>query len=227
MADLPIGLSDQLGERLSRVLDVEGKIPSALEALGPVAGRDVLLLDGNDGLRARQLRELGARVSLAETEASGFAAAEASADVVVGMWSSFRGAAVAEMKSARRALRPDGRLLVVHDYGRDDVSHLLGDRPDYGAWSRRGGPFLSAGFKLRVVHCFWTFESMADCNAFLTTAFAEAGRTLAAGLKRPRLAYNVAIYHRSFAKAMMRERPMPDGVEPGGLGSPGSAQAAG
>jgi hypothetical protein len=198
VADVPIGLSDQLGEHLSRVMDVEGKIPRALDALGPVAGRDVILLDGDGGIRAEQLRELGARVTLAESGATGFAAAEGSADVVIGMWSAFRGEADAEIAAARQALRSDGRLLVVHDYGRDDVSHLLGDRPDYGAWSRRGGPFLSNGFRMRVVHCFWTFETMTDCEEFLTSAFADAGRTLAAGLKRPRLSYNVAIYHRSF-----------------------------
>jgi hypothetical protein len=198
VADLPIGLSDQIGERLSRVMDVEGKIPRALDALGRVAGRDVILLDGTAGRRARQLRELGARVTLAEPSGDGFVATEASADVVIGMWSSFRGPAEDEVSAARRALRPDGRLLVVHDYGRDDVSHLLGDRPDYGTWSRRGGPFLSNGFKMRVVHCFWTFETMADCEEFLASAFADAGLTLAAGLKRPRLSYNVAIYHRGF-----------------------------
>jgi hypothetical protein len=53
VADLPIDLEDGLAERLARALDVEAKIPRALEALGPVAGRDVLLLDGADGIRAR------------------------------------------------------------------------------------------------------------------------------------------------------------------------------
>ena len=229
VADLPIGLSDQLGERLSHVMDVEGKIPRALDTLGPVAGRDVILLDGGDGIRAGQLRELGARVNLAEGGASGFAAAESSADVVIGMWSSFRGKADAEMAAARRALRPDGRLLVVHDYGRDDASHLLGDRPDYGAWSRPGGPFLSNGFKLRVVHCFWTFETMADCEEFLASAFADAGRTMAASLKRPRLSYNVAIYHRGFETTRPSDLPSTGdnnaAIDPTGASS--SALAAG
>ena len=228
VADLPIGLSDQLGERLSRVLDVEGKIPRALDALGPVAGRDVLLLDGTDGMRAAQLRELGARVALVQAEGSGFSVPDTSVDVVIGMWSSFRGKADAEMAAARRALRPGGRLLVVHDYGRDDVSHLLGDRPDYGAWSRRSGPFMSAGFKLRVVHCFWTFSTMEDCHEFLTTAFADMGRSVAAGLKRPRLSYNVAIYHRTF-EAPIASVPSPSGGSPGAdyFGTTGSAKAAG
>lgn len=201
MADFPIGLPDELRDRLSRVVDVEGKLPRALETLGPVADRDVILLDGTDGIRARQLRELGARVTVVNGDASGFEAADDSADVVIGMWSSFRGRAEAEVAAARRALRRDGRLLVVHDYGRDDVSHLFGDRPDYGQWSKRGGPFLSNGFKMRVVHCFWTFDTIDDCTDLLIKAFADVGRTVAAGLKRPRLSYNVAIYHRGFEAA--------------------------
>ncbi len=229
VADLPIGLADQLGERLSHVLDVEGKIPRALDALGPVAGRDVILLGGADGMRARQLRELGARVVLADANASGFAAGERSADVVIGMWSAFRGKAEAEVAAARRALRPGGRLLVVHDYGRDDVSHLFGDRPDYGSWTRRSGPFMSGGFKLRVVHCFWTFATMDDCHEFLATAFADAGRTVAAGLKRPRLSYNVAIYHRSFELAPTAVSPVSGGGSSisDAMGATGSAKAAG
>ena len=43
-----------------------------------------------------------------------------------------------------RVLRPDGRLLVVQDYGRDDVCRLRGELPEYGAWSRRDGPYLAS-----------------------------------------------------------------------------------
>jgi hypothetical protein len=200
VADLPVELSTDLGERLSRVVDVEGKLLRALDALGPLAGRDVVLVDAGGGLRARQLQNLGARVIAAKAAANGdrLDVPDGSADAVVSFWSAFRGAIPGELAEAARALRPHGRLLVVHDYGRDDVSHLLGDRPDYGAWSKRNGPFLTAGFKMRVVHCFWTFQTLDDCGDFLNAAFADAGRAVAARLKRPRLSYNVAIYHRSF-----------------------------
>ena len=86
---------------------------------------------------------------------------------------------------------------MVHDYGRDDVSRLRGERPEYGAWSQRTGPFLTGGFKVRVVHCFWEFESMEATISFLASAFGEVGETVAATLKRPRLSWNVAVYHRS------------------------------
>jgi hypothetical protein len=103
----------------------------------------------------------------------------------------------ATIGEADRVLRPDGRLLVVHDYGRDDVSRLRGDLPEYGPWSRREGPFLAAGFRIRVIHSFWTFDAIDDAQSFLIGAFGEAGRVLGEDLRRPRLSYNVAIYHRT------------------------------
>lgn len=206
MADLPIELPDHLGERLFGALDTEGKIPRALEALGPVAGRDVVLLDGSSALRAEQLRALGARVVFGDASLPGFGVPPGFADVVVSLWSAFRHDMTAELTATEQALRPGGRLLVVHDYGRDDAWHLHGDRDEATRRSRPSGPFLAGGFRIHVVHCFWTYESMDDCRDFLVTAFGERGETLAAGLKRPRISYNVAIYHRTFGE---REAAVP------------------
>jgi hypothetical protein len=97
-------------------------------------------------------------------------------------------------------LRPGGRLLAIHDYGRDDVAELRGPLPEHGDWSRRDGPFLAAGFKIRVLHCWWTFDTLDEARTFLDAAFGAAGRAVAARLTRPRLSYNVAVYHRTLGK---------------------------
>lgn len=201
MADFPLALPADLLARLSAAFDTEGKIPRALEALGPVGGSDVVLVDGEGpaGIRANQLTDLGARLrTVSDRDLAGSAVAPASADVAVGCWSWFRDEQQRDLAAAQRALRPGGRILVVHDYGRDDVSRLRApDLPEYTAWSRRDGWFLRTGFKVRVIHCWWTFDTVADAAAFLGEAFGADGRAVASGLKRPRLSYNVAIYHRS------------------------------
>lgn len=220
VADLPIELEAAAAARLAGILDVEGKIPRALEALGPVSGQDVVLIDAALGVRARQLAELGARLTLLErdetrtaalrsavadtpsmTVALGTAAstglADGSVDRVIACWSAFRDDAPDDLVDVDRILRDGGRLLVLHDYGRDDVSRLRGpDQPEYGAWSRRDGWFLRNGFKMRVVHCWWTFETVECCQAMLDELFGQVGRDVGAGLRRPRLSYNVAIDHR-------------------------------
>ena len=200
VTDFPPDLPAALASRLADVLDVEGKLPRTLESLGPVGDRDVLLIGGGE-LRATQLSGLGGRVRQIESlTRDGPAVPSSQVDLLVACWSAFRDADSGELDEARRLARPGGRLLVVHDYGRDDVSQLYADgppRPEYGAWSRRDGPFLASGFKVRVVHCWWTFESIDAARAFIGEGFGDAGRRVAAELRRPRLSYNVAVYHRN------------------------------
>ena len=71
------------------------------------------------------------------------------------------------------------------------------DAPEYRLWSHRGGPFLRDGtFRIRVLHCFWTFPSLEDAREILVDQFGERGEVVAAAMKRPRLSWNVAVYHR-------------------------------
>ena len=198
VADLPIDLGGTLNERLARCLDTEGKIPRALEALGPVSDRDVLLVGTPGGLRERQLADLGARVLVAPDADQPLAAARTMARSTSSSGCGRASAAPPARGDARPSAssRPDGRLLVLHDYGRDDVSRLRGDLPEYGSWSQRSGPFLGNGFHVRVIHCFWTFESIDDATDFLGAAFGDSGPEVARSMKRPRLSHNVAVYHR-------------------------------
>jgi SAM-dependent methyltransferase len=200
VADLPLELPAPYADALLAALDTEGKIQRALETLGPVAGRDDAVIGGGPVELARfeaVAHELTPFAPATEPGSLRMRSPDASFDAVVARWSAFNGVDSRDLAEADRVLRPDGRLLVVHDYGRDDVSRLRGDLPEYRLWSRRDGPFLSVGFRIRVVHCFWTFPSLDDAAAFLTGAFGEVGAAVAATLKRPRLSYNVAVYHRT------------------------------
>lgn len=212
MPDLPSALpSAQLEESFLRVVDVERKVIAALDALGPIVDRDVVVLDAGSGNLARNLAALGAR-TLAVVCDSGMDSALAavsdltpsSADVVVIPWSELASPGSPLIEAAERLLRPCGRLLLIHDYGRDEVWGLRPDlQPRQVAWSHRKGPFLEAGFRVRVIHCWWTFESPEQAREMLAASFGQPGLDLVERMKRQRLEYQVAIYHRSVAAPLV------------------------
>ena len=207
MADLPFEPADAGSmQRLLRAVDAEGKIPRALEVHGPFAGRDVVLL-GASRERARWLTEAGARLTVVPDAAPDTTAdlaarhgwpSDASADVVISFWAALDGPNRAELLAhAQRLLRPEGRLLAVMDYGRDDLDVVRGPErtADLVAWSRRDGWFLSRGFRIRVIHTFWAFETIEEGVELLRAAYGPAAEPAISRLRRPRLAHNVAIYH--------------------------------
>jgi SAM-dependent methyltransferase len=121
----------------------------------------------------------------------------ASADIVMAFWAAFDGPDRAnQLANAERLLRPDGRLLVVLEYGRDDLDVVRGPElaASLVAASRRDGWFLSRGFRVRVIHAFWRFESIDEGGALLRAAYGPAADPAIERMRRPRVAHNVAIY---------------------------------
>ena len=199
VADLPFQLAAPLAARLRSAADVEARLPRALQALGLPQDGDVVVFDDPDGWQAARLGDVGVRArSVPLAEPFQLDAPDAGLDAIVTCWSGFRGVDADALGEADRALRDEGSLFVVHDYGRDNVSALRpADAPEYASWSRRDGPFLrDGGFRIRVIHCFWTFATLAEARSFLGEAFGSPGVALGEALRRPRLSWNVAIYHR-------------------------------
>jgi hypothetical protein len=213
VADLPFVPADAGStQRLLRAVDAEGKIPRALEAHGPFAGRDVVLF-GASPERARWLTEAGARLSVVADPATEPAwPPDSSADIAVAFWAAFDGPdRAASLARAELLLRPAGQLLVVLDYGRDDLDVVRGleATADLVAWSRPNGWFLSRGFRVRVVHAFWQFDSIEEGGELLRAAYGPAAEPAITRLRRPRLAHNVAVYR------WTRENAALDAAAPG------------
>lgn len=197
----------EMEEAFLGVVDIEGKLIAALEDLGPVASRDVILLDAGRGFLERGLADIGARVIAVpfpdpQDEAAALARMaempDGEADAVIVAWSELAVPGSRFIADAQRLLRPRGRLLLVHDYGRDDVWGLWPERRDRAvAWSQRRGPFLGDEFRVRVIHCWWTFKSPEQARELLSAGFGPLGIELADRMKRLRLEYQVAVYHRS------------------------------
>lgn len=201
--DAPIQLADpRLQARLLAAIDGEGKIPRALDELGPVRERRVLLLDAAaQGHLARTLRGLGARLTTRRSLRLD-RLAPASFDLVVVCWRGFDGDGpeMAALQDALGVVAPGGRIVALQAYGRDDLSRLLAD-PDREArlvaWSHRLGPLLTGGWRLRTLHCWLSFGSLRGARAFLCAAFPATGPQVAAELRRPRLSFKVGLYHRT------------------------------
>jgi len=203
VADSPFTLADPaLAARLARVMDPEGKIDRALDAIAGLAGRDVLVVGPARGRRPAQLRAMGASVTTAPlARLPGLAAG--SADAVIACWTALdRPGPAAERghAAATQILRPGGRLLLLTDYGRDDVAGLSSDANPTVEHDRMRGRdtwFVARGFKLHVIHAWWRFESVEAAGEFLGAAFGERGRAVADGMRRPRLAHKLVVYHRT------------------------------
>jgi hypothetical protein len=192
----PFELRDRASQaRLASRVDLEGKVPRALADLGELDGRRVLLEDGAGRSRATQLRKAGATI-VRKPGGDG-----PLPERYVSFWGPLQpDAADADerLEAIRGSLVPEGRILLVHDYGRDDVTPLLGDEARQARlidWSSRKGWFLERGFKLRVVHTWWTFATLEEATEVLAAAFGDAGASVAAALRRPRLSHKVGVYH--------------------------------
>jgi SAM-dependent methyltransferase len=99
---------------------------------------------------------------------------------------------------AARVLRPNGRLVVIGYYGRDDLVNLLDpeavDRA-MEATQRRTGWWLQHGFKIKVVHARIDLGDEATAADLLPRLYGERGRAFLAETHPLSLRVRLGLYH--------------------------------
>ena len=201
VADIPFELSAPLAQRLRAAVDLEGKIPRALETLGPLTDRRVGFFDVPAGPLARHdLRpRVRGRPDPARRAAARSTGRTSRSTRSSSLWSGFRGVDAAALAEVDRVLRP----------GRPPARRPR-LRPRRGQRARRPRRARStasgAGARARS-------SGAAGSRSASSTASGRSARSrrprrssarrsgsgataAGAALRRPRLAWNVAVYHR-------------------------------
>ena len=212
--DLPYQLPDPGAGLLLSALDVEGKITRALQALGPVAGRDVALVGPADGVLAGRLAAADARV-----EPVAFQDGRLPLDATRPMSWPRRGvpSAAWTRPSSLRPIASSGPaagcwccMTTAVTTSRISATRRFPNTPRGAGVTDR-----SCGAASRSVSSTASGRGRRSTTPRPTlVCFGTPGEELAAALHRPRASWNVAVYHR------WRGGEEPGDVVPGGVPLP-------
>lgn len=213
-----------LHARLEAAIDPDGKILGAIERIIPISGKRIadvgtgighypMLLARRTGrtygvesdpeLLAEARRRAAAshqpNIRIVEGEATSLPLRDGAVDIVLTSLIDPDDASFPAVAEALRVLRPDGRLIVIGYYGRDDVAALL--EPEVverarEATQRRTGWWLRNGFKIKVVHAKLDLGDPATAHELLPRLYGDRGRAYLMGPQRPMLRLNLGLYHR-------------------------------
>lgn len=213
-----------LHARLSDAIDPDRKILAALERIVPLSGKRIadvgtgighypLLLARRTGrtygveadpvvadvARRRIAASHQPNLRIVEGSADALPLRDGAVDVVLTGLIDADDASLPAIAEAMRVLRPDGRLVVIGHYGRDDVSGLLEPevvRHALEATQRRTGWWLRNGFKIKVVHTRLDLRDEATAHDLLPRLYGDRGRAFLMGPHRPMLEMKLALFHR-------------------------------
>lgn len=99
---------------------------------------------------------------------------------------------------AMRVLRPNGRLVVIGYYGRDDIAGLLDPEAverALDATQRRSGWWLRHGFKIKVVHSRIELHDDRTAAEVLPRLYGDRGRAFLAAPHPLSLRLRLGLYH--------------------------------
>lgn len=216
---------EDLLARLGEVIDPERKVLAALERIMPLSGKRIADVGTGIGhypmlLARRTGRTYGieADASLREAARQRAAAAhqpnirivageperlplrDGAVDLVLSGGIEPDDASLPAVEEALRVLRPDGRLVVIGYYGRDDLASLL--EPEVvahaiDATQRRSGWWLRHGFKIKVVHARIDLGDAAIALELLPRLYGDRGRAFLMGPHPDSLRLRIGLFHRA------------------------------
>jgi len=210
-------------ERLGEMIDPERRVLDALERIVPLSGKRIadvgtgighypMLLARRTGrtygieTRPEMLeaarRRAGAshqpNIRIVEGGGTSLPLRDGAVDIVLSGEIEPDDSWLPAIDEARRVLRPNGRLIVLGYYGRDDLGALLD--PEVverarDATQRRSGWWLRHGFKIKVVHSRIDLVDDRTAAEILPRLYGERGSAFLAGPHPLNLRLRLGLYH--------------------------------
>jgi SAM-dependent methyltransferase len=210
-------------ERLGDMIDPERKVLAALERIVPLSGKRIadvgtgighypMLLARRTGrtygIEARpELLEAARRragaahqpnIRIVEGGGAQLPLRDGAVDVVLSGEIEPDDRWLPAIDEAMRVLRPNGRLVVMGYYGRDDLGGLLDPalvERARDATQRRSGWWLQHGFKIKVVHSRIDLHDERTASRLLPLFYGERGRAFLAAPHPLSLRLRLGLYH--------------------------------
>ena len=213
-----------LHERLGAAIDPERRILAALERIMPIGGKrladvgtgighfPMLLarrtgrtygIESDPDLLAEARRRASAshqpNLRIVEGEPTALPLRDRTVDIVLTSLIEPDDGSLPAVAEAMRVLRPEGRLVVIGYYGRDDLAALL--EPEVVAHAReatqrRSGWWVRHGFKIKVVHARLDLRDPSTAHELLPRLYGDRGRAFLMRPHRSSLRVNLGLYHR-------------------------------
>lgn len=220
-------LDPELHRLLGEAIDPDRKVLAALERIVPISGKRIadvgtgighypMLLARRTGrtygiesaptlldeARRRAGRSHQPNLRIVEGEPTAIPLREAAVDIVLSGGIEPDDRSLPAVAEALRVLRPDGHLIVIGYYGRDDVAALL--EPEVVARAveatrRRVGWWVAHGFKIKVVHTRLDLRDEAAAQQLLPRLYGRRGVAYLSGPHRTTLELKLGLYHRAKA----------------------------
>jgi SAM-dependent methyltransferase len=216
-----------LHARLGDAIDPDRKVLAALERIVPISGKRIadvgtgighypMLLARRTGrtygvesdhalldeARRRAADAHQPNIRIVEGEPTALPLRDGAVDILLTSWIDPDDASLPAVRECLRVLRPDGRLVVIGYYGRDDVASLL--EPEVvahalAATRRRTGWWLRNGFRIKVVHTRLDIGDAQTAHELLPRLYGDRGRVFLMSAHRSSLRLNLGLYYRSVA----------------------------